>query len=266
MKKSVVNLFTVGIVSSLLFTGFGTVAAQTTSNSIIQSVKSSGVLNVGFEGTYPPFNYMNNKYQFARFDVDISNAIAHQLGVKTAFVPGLWATLIGGLKANKFEIICAEMAVTPARKQQVDFTNPYEISGAVILTRKNTNDIHNLAALKGKRVGVVGGTLFQKVADSVKGAEVHLYTTTPTMEQDLVDGRIDAFIDDKSSEEYVIHHDKLPIKIASGLVDKYDIAMAVQKGHPHFLAAVNKALATIKKNGTYNKIYKKWFGALPNGN
>ena len=91
---------------------------------VMKRINDSGVFRVGFEGTYPPFNYQNEAGEFTGFDVDISKEIAKRLEVDVEFVTSKWAGLKGGLNADKFDTIIAQMTVTEERKESVDFTDP----------------------------------------------------------------------------------------------------------------------------------------------
>lgn len=230
---------------------------------VLDRVKDSKVLRVGFEGTYPPFNFLDDNKKFNGFDVDISNEIARRLDVKTKFIATKWDGLIGGLKADKFDIIIAQMSITDERKKSVDFTDPYVVTGSVLITRKDQSDISKLEQIKGKNVGVGGGTTFEEVARSVDGANVHLYKTVNEYIQDLINGRLDVIINDQLLMSYNIQKENLPIKIVSDIVNKDSIGMAVKKGNDEFVKELNKALTDMKADGTYNKIYKNWFGTEP---
>ena len=211
----------------------------------------------------PPFNFLDDNDEFQGFDVDISNEIAERLGVKANFIATKWDGLIGGLKADKFDIIIGQMTVTEERKKSVDFTDPYVITGSVLVTREDTNDITKLEDIKGKKVGVGGGTTFEEVANSVEGADVKLYKAVSDYIQDLTNERLDVIINDQLLISYNIKENKLPIKIASDIVNKDEIGMAVNKGNEDFIKKVNTALTEMKDDGTYNEIYKKWFGTEP---
>lgn len=226
-------------------------------------IEKTKVLNVAFEGTYPPFNFMNDSNEFQGFDVDISNEIAKRLGVEANFIATKWDGLIGGLKANKFDIIIGQMTVTEERKKSVDFTDPYVVTGSVLVTREETNDISKLEDIKGKKVGVGGGTTFEEVANSVDGAEVKLYKSVSDYLEDLKNERLDVIINDQLLISYNIKENNLPIKIASDIVNKDEIGMAINKGNEDFVKKVNTALSNMKADGTYNEIYKKWFGTDP---
>ncbi|WP_366924298.1 transporter substrate-binding domain-containing protein [Metallumcola ferriviriculae] len=229
----------------------------------LDRVKESGVLRVGFEGTYQPFNFLDDNNEYAGFDVDVANELAKRLGVKAEFTATKWESLIGGLKADKFDAIIAQMTITEERKKSVDFTDPYVVTGSVLLTREDTNDITKLEDLKGKKVGVGGGTTFEEIARSVEGSEVVLYKAVSDYIQDLVNGRLDVIINDQLLMSYNIKEEGLPIKIASDIVRKDELGMAIKKGNPEFVQALNENLAAMVKDGTYAEIYKKWLGSEP---
>lgn len=230
---------------------------------VADRVADSKVIKVAFEGTYPPFNFLNDKDEFQGFDVDISNEIAKRLGVKAEFIATKWDGLIGGLKADKFDIIIGQMTVTEERKKSVDFTDPYVVTGSVLVTRDDTNDITELPDIKGKKVGVGGGTTFEEVANSVEGADVKLYKAVSDYIQDLTNKRLDVIINDQLLMNYNIKENNLPIKVTSDILNKDEIGMAVNKGNEDFVEKVNQALKEMKKDGTYKEIYKKWFGTDP---
>lgn len=229
----------------------------------LQRVKTSGTLRVGFEGAYPPFNFLNEKKQFDGFDVDVANEIARRLGVRAEFVATQFEALIGGLDADKWDIVIAQMSITDKRKQQVDFTDPYVVTGGVIIVRDDEPGYTTLADLKGKRVGAGSGTTFEEVATRA-GAQVTTYKSVNQYVQDLEVKRLDAIINDRITMGYLIKSRNLPIKISStDLVSRDVIGMAVKKNNADFVAAVNTALDGMKRDGAYNALYRKWFGIEP---
>lgn len=111
MKKSIVLSIVALLVMSLIAgCGFG-------EDKVLDRMEKTKVLNVAFEGTYPPFNYLDDNGDLTGFDVDISNELAKRLGVKANFITSKWEGLIGGLKADKFDIIIGQMTVTEERKK-----------------------------------------------------------------------------------------------------------------------------------------------------
>lgn len=256
----------VSFVAAVLFVVVALVAAGCGgSQSVLQRVEKSGVLRVGFEGTYPPFNFVNDQKQYDGFDVDISTELAKRLGVRPEFVATKWDGLIGGLQADKFDIIIAQMSITDERKKAVDFTDPYVVTGAVLICRQDDNRFHQLSDIKGTKVGVGAGTTFEHLARSVPGADVHTYEAFNDYLQDLMNGRLDVIINDSLLAGYTIKHGNLPVKICSDLLDTDTIGMAIKKGNTDFVNKVDQILAQMKQDGTYDQIYEKWFGTKPLG-
>lgn len=257
---SIISIFTLVVLSAC---GGKEEASGSGNNSVLDRIEESKVLKVGFEGTYPPFNYLNDDEKYDGFDVDISKEIAKRLGVKAEFVATKWDSLLGGLKADKFDIIIGQMTVTEERKKSVDFTDPYVVTGSVLVTRKDTNDIKLLEDIKGKNVGVGGGTTFETVAKSVDGANVKLYKSVNDYITDLMNNRLDVIINDQLLMSFNIKEKDLPIKVTSDILNKDEIGMAIKKDNEDFVKNVNSILTEMKEDGTYNEIYKKWFGTEP---
>jgi cystine transport system substrate-binding protein len=262
-KRFLLSLVFLIIVGMLAGCGSSEKTGGSKSESGLDRVKDSKVLRVGFEGTYPPFNFLNDDQKYDGFDVDISKEIAKRLGAETEFVATKWESLIGGLKSDKFDIIIAQMTVTEERKKSVDFTDPYVVTGSVLITREDTDGITKLEDIKGKNVGVGGGTTFEEVANSVNGANVKTYKAVNDYIADLMNKRLDVIINDQLLMSYNIKENNLPLKVSSDIVNKDEIGMAIQKDNEDFVKEVNQILGDMKEDGTYSGIYKKWFGTEP---
>lgn len=239
-------------------------AASADAGEVLTRIEESGTLKVGFEGTYPPFNYQDDSGEFVGFDVDISKEIAERLGVEADFITSKWSGLIGGINADKFDIIIAQMTITEERLESVDFTDPYVVTGAVVVTHNETDDIEGLEDLDGKKVGAAAGTSFADVAESAEGADVNLYEGGfSTYVNDVVNKRLDALINDSLVMGYNIQESGHPIKITSDLLSRDENAMAIKQGNEDFVEKVDAALAEIKDDGTYDEIFRKWFDMDP---
>ena len=81
----------------------------------LAQVKEKGVLRFALSGQYPPFNFVNENNQLTGFDVEIGAEIGRRIGVKGTPISTAWDGIIAGLLANKYELICGSMAITPAR-------------------------------------------------------------------------------------------------------------------------------------------------------
>ncbi|MFT9846777.1 ABC transporter substrate-binding protein [Aneurinibacillus sp. REN35] len=230
---------------------------QAEGSGVLEKVKSAGVMNVGIEGAYPPFNYFNNKNELEGFDVDITNEIAKRMGIKANFVATPWDTIIGGLLSKKYDMILSSMAITEERLKKVDFTEPYYHTGAQLFAPSSSN-ITDPTKINGKRVGVSIGTTFEKKANEL-GAEMVTYKNDLLAFQDLANGRIDGVITDKGVGARMIKEKGYPFKPIGDMLYKDKAGIALNKKEEAFKNELNKHLKDMLEDGTYEKISKKWF-------
>ncbi|WP_027212117.1 amino acid ABC transporter substrate-binding protein [Burkholderia sp. WSM2232] len=226
-------------------------------------IKSSGVFRIGTEGTYAPFTYHDESGKLTGFDVEIGTQIAQRLGVKPQFVEGKWDGLIAGLDVNRYDAVINEVAVTDARKAKYDFSDPYITSHAVLIVRSDNTTIKTFGDLKGKKSANTLTSNFGKIAVA-HGAEVIPVQGFNESIDLLTAGRVDATVNDSLSFlDFKKHKPNAKVKIAaldtSGESSDKS-AVLIRKGSPELVAAINKALADMKKDGTYAKISQKYFG------
>ncbi|ACC70713.1 amino acid ABC transporter substrate-binding protein [Paraburkholderia phymatum] len=252
-------------IRSLLLIGLLQVATATAAFAAddLAKIKSAGALKIGTEGTYAPFTYHDASNQLTGFDVEIGRAIAQKLGVKAEFIEGKWDGLIAGLDANRYDAVINEVAVTDARKQKYDFSEPYIVSHAALIVRSDNSSIKGFDDLKGKKSANTLTSNFGKIA-AAHGAEVVPVQGFNESIDLLTSGRVDATVNDSLSFlDFKKHKPDAKVKIAAveTASDSSDhSAVLIRKGNPELQAAINKALAEIKADGTYAKISEKYFG------
>lgn len=229
---------------------------------LLATAKARGTLRVAMEGTYPPFNFKDQKTgELAGYDVDVAKLLAAKLGLKPEFVSTEWAAILAGLGAGKYDVIISQVGITPKRLEAFDFSEPYTYSSPQLMVRKDEKAHYaSLADLKGKRVGVGQGSVFEQQAKAAGGIEVKSYPAAPENLQDLAVGRIDAALNDSLMVAYLLSNSKLPVKAGArvGAIERMGIPF--KKGNPEFKAALNKALAEAGADGSLKKISVKWFG------
>lgn len=230
---------------------------------LLDSAKARGTLRIAMEGTYPPFNFKDQKTgELAGYDVDVARLLAAKLGLKPQFVSTEWAAILAGLGAGKYDVIISQVGITPKRLEAFDFSEPYTYSSPQLIVRRDERATYaSLADLKGKKVGVGQGSVFEQQARAVPGITVKSYPAAPENLQDLAFGRIDAALNDSLMVAYLLSNSQLPIKAGArvGAIERTGIPF--QKGNPQFKAALNKALAEAAADGSLKKISVKWFGA-----
>nr|WP_086066531.1 amino acid ABC transporter substrate-binding protein [Bordetella genomosp. 8] len=224
-------------------------------------IKSAGTIKIGTEGTYAPFSY-HDASGLTGFDVEIGRAIAQRLGVKPEFVEGKWDGLIAGLDVRRYDAVINQVGINDTRKAKYDFSTPYIASQAVLIVRDNNTAIKSFDDLKGKRSANTLTSNFGKLAQKY-GAEVVPVQGFNDAIELLLSGRVDATINDNLSFlDFKKHKPDARVKaVASDKSAEYsESGVLMRKGNPELVAAVNKALADIKADGTYKKISVKYFG------
>lgn len=227
---------------------------------LLDEVKQRGILRIAVEGTYPPFNYREDG-KLTGFDVEIAEGLAAKLGLKPEFTTTEWSGILAGLQAGKYDVIVNQVAATELRRQTFDFSEPYVVSSPQLVVRTSeTRALKTAADLKGKKIGVGQGTNYAELARGIAGAEVKVYPGATEYLQDLASGRIDVALNDSLLIPYLAAKTKLPVKAGAPLGQVESNAIPFRKGNPKFKAALDKALADMKADGSFARISAKWFG------
>lgn len=222
---------------------------------------SAQVLRVGSDVAYPPFEYVDEATgEYVGFDMDIIREIGRRLGMDVQVINVAWEGIIPGLLSGHYDVIISAMTITNERAQAVDFSDPYFATGQVILVRADDDRIKEPADLKGKRVAVQIGTTGHFAAERIEGAVVEHYPLTPEAILALKLGRADAVVLDElvALEEVRANPGQVKVVGTPFTIEYYGIA--IRKGNPDLLRAINLALAQMKADGTYDEIYDRWFG------
>ncbi len=226
-----------------------------------------GFLTVGSDIAYPPFEYTDEKTgEYTGFDIDLMTEIANRMGLKAKFVNTAWDGIIPGLLSDKYDVICSAMTITEERAKQVDFSDPYFEAKQVILTKADNTEIQDVDDLNGKVVAVQQGTTGDFAAQRLKDEkgiqlEIKRFEGTPEALMAVQKGDADAAIID-NFVAYIAAKENPDIYrvIESNEFAPEYYGIAVNKDNPALLEKINEVLKEIKEDGTYDKIYNKWFG------
>jgi cystine transport system substrate-binding protein len=246
----------------LAVAGAALVSASVHAADLLDTAKARGTLRIALEGTYPPFNFKDPKTgQLTGYDVDVARLVTAKLGLKPEFVTTEWTSILAGLGAGKYDVIISQVNITPKREQAFDFSQPYTYSTPQLIVRRNERISYTrLDDLKGKKVGVGQGSIFEQQAKAAGGIEVKSYPAAPENLQDLAFGRIDAALNDSLMVGYLLKSSQLPIRAGArvGAVERTGVAF--QKGNPKLHAAIDKALEAVRADGSLKAASVKWFG------
>jgi arginine transport system substrate-binding protein len=156
----------------------------------------------------------------------------------------------------------AGMDITPEREKQVLFTTPYYDNSALFVGQKGK--FTGIDQLKGKRVGVQNGTTHQKfITDKHPEITTVPYDSYQNARLDLQNGRIDAVFGDTAVVTEWLKSDAKLAAVGDKVTDKdyfgTGLGIAVRQGNTELQQKFNAALEKVKKDGTYQTIYSKWF-------
>jgi polar amino acid transport system substrate-binding protein len=241
-----------------------TTAASATTTTGAAEVKTveAGKLTVGSDTSFPPMESMNGTVAEG-FDVDLMAAIAQKMGLEMVFKTEIFDTLIPTLKAGgKFDIIASAMTITDERKKEIDFSDPYIDSNQSIAVMKSTG-IEQRSDLAGKKIGVQSGTTGEAWAtENLKDSTIVPFDTATKAFSALQAGNVAAVVNDLPVSADIVKKDPAKgMEIIEEIPTGEQYGFGISKSNPGLLAAVNKALAELKSDGTYKTIYDKWFGA-----
>jgi arginine/ornithine transport system substrate-binding protein len=220
------------------------------------------------EGAYAPFNFVTPDGELAGFDVDIAKALCAEMKADCTLVKQDWDGMIPALLARKYDAIIASMSITEERKQKVDFTDKYQQTPARLVAKKGAGIQVTPEGLKGKKIGVQRETIHDKFATDNWGeiAEVVRYGTQDEANLDAVAGRVDLLLADSAalSEGFLKTDAGKDLEfIGPDYTDPKwfgpGAGIAVRKQDKDLTEQLNKAIAAIRANGTYDAIAKKYF-------
>jgi len=224
-----------------------------------------GKLTVCTHLPYKPFQYKDGT-KVVGFDVDLLDLVAKDLGLEQDVVNIEWAQVTSGaaFQAKKCDMGMGAMTITKERQAAISITEPYMDATQVLMTKKDSG-IKSLADLRGKKLGAQADTTGKKYADD--NAAANGYTVIPfndlaLQENNVKSGRVDAAINDNG-----VLFDYAKTNPTTKVVKEFETGeqygLMAQKGNTAMITVINEVLAAAKKDGSYNTIYKKWFGSEP---
>jgi polar amino acid transport system substrate-binding protein len=223
-----------------------------------------GRLIAGSDTAYPPFEFIEDG-EVKGFDVDLLAAIAEKMGLESEFKSYNFDALIVGLQGGtEFDLIASAMTITEERAQQVDFSDPY-IDSNQSLTVREDSDFETLAELEGAKIGVQSGTTGEEFTRNnlPEGATVVPFENILQAMQALQAGEVDGVVNDLPISADIVLDESRELKIVEELITNEQYGFAFNQDNPGLRDAVNDALAELKSDGTYDDIYRKWFGETP---
>jgi ABC-type amino acid transport substrate-binding protein len=264
--KRVIGLLTA---VALLAAGVVPVAAQQLTGTL-EKISQSGVLTIGTRTGSPPFAYVNAKNEWVGFSIDLVDelvkpAIERKVGkpIKVEKKESTPPTRIPLLTSNAVDLIAGTMTDTRTRRESVDFSVTFFVTGAQFLVKKGS-PIKGIQNIDGKRIAAQqGSTNARIIREKAPKAQLREFPDQPAAFQALLQGQVDAYTNDGIQ--------LAGLKVKAPNPGQWDVVgdffsyepygMAMRKGDADFRAVVNAGLMEGIESGKYFEIYDKWFGA-----
>ena len=251
--------------------------------STLEGIIQRGELRIGLEVGYMPFEMIDKRSGLRQkeirhggfrrkgrqlslmgFDIDMGIEMAKALGVKPVFVDTLWPSIIPALNLGRFDIIFGGMSVTEARKEKVDFADPFMTVGqTVLLNAKHTETVQSYKDLNDSKFIVVskpGTTGEEAVQRLIPKATYETADTEIEGAMRVLEGTADAFVYDfPFNAVFRALNPSNQLVFLDEPFTKEPIAWAIRKNDPDFMKFLNDFLARMKADGRFDQIYFKWF-------
>jgi len=224
-------------------------------------------IRIASEGARPPYNYLENN-ELAGFEIDLGRALCQHMNVTCHFVVQDWDALIPGLLDHQYDAIMAAMEISDEAREKIAFSDPYaRMPSAFVAARKSEFKDLTPAGLADKAIGVVSGGAHQVyVEDIYNKSDIHTFPTLEDAILDLAEGRVDVVMGDKDEVTDFLDKNKEgqccrmiadvprdPAYFGEG------IGIGLRKEDKDLKSMFDKALASLKADGTFAKIRGKYF-------
>lgn len=223
------------------------------------AVLADGVLNVGTNAEFPPFEYVDDNGEPDGFDIALIKAIGEKLGVEVQVENMEFDALVASI-GRKIDVAIAGMTITEERQETVDFSNPYYMAVQYVILPEGS-EIATEKDLEGKAIGVQLGTTGDFIAEEIADADVSQYNKALDAVNDLVNGRLDCVIVDKNPALVFASRFEGQITAVDG--DQFNFepeeyAISLPKGDTALAEAINAALKEIMEDGTFDTLVTEY--------
>jgi arginine/lysine/histidine/glutamine transport system substrate-binding and permease protein len=220
-------------------------------------------LRVATEPAFPPFEFQGKDGELQGFSFDLMNAIGTSANFKVDFQSLPFDGIIPALQGKTVDAAISSITITQERAKTISFSRPYFKAGLAIAIRADNQNITGFNNLKNKKIAVQIGTTGAAKAKNISGVQIRSFDSAPLALQELLNGNVDAVINDAPVTLYAINTGNLKgIKVVEQLLTEEFYGIATDQDSP-YLALINNGLDRVLGNGTYSKIYQKWFKTEP---
>ncbi len=229
----------------------------------VSAAALSETLVMGSNLSFPPFDTIDDSGAPAGFDIEIGKLIAEKMGMDFFVEDMAFDGLVLALESGKIDMVIAAMTITEARKEKVNFSDPYYVASQKVIVPVGYEGVASLDDLKDKVVAVQEGTTGHILCTEtleMPEAQVVSFRNAADAVLELLAGRVDAVVLDAAPADVFVARSEGKLAIVEGIeMEDEFYGIAIAKDNEALLAAANEVLAEIKENGEYEELIAKWF-------
>ncbi|WP_078380063.1 transporter substrate-binding domain-containing protein [Sutcliffiella halmapala] len=229
-----------------------------------ERIKESGKIVVGTEGLYFPVTYFDeNTQELTGFDVEVAKELGKRLGLEVGFKTMEFDGLLPALRNGQIDVAANDFTITEERLEKFDFTIPIKHSfGSALVRESDSSGIDTVEDLQGKKVGGSATSNYSDFARS-QGAEVVVYTGSDTVLPEIINGRVDATLNDYLVLIQTLKQFNKPgLKLAENVKFEPNVgAIVMQKDSTELKNQLDKVLQEMIDDGSIKEIALEFFGA-----
>lgn len=225
-------------------------------------VREAGVLRVGMDASFPPFEAVAPDGSLVGFDVELAREVSRRLDLEPQFVANLpYDGLYDALTAQRVDVVVSALVVNPARTADFSYSTPYFDAGEVLVLPQGEHTIHGMVDVHGHRLAVALGTQgdqeARRWARRLTDLTVVQHQTPAHALRAVETGELDvALVDHVSALQAIGAGYNLTIVEEPVVTVPY--AVAVQRDSQRLLRAINEALEAMDDDGTMDRLVAKW--------
>lgn len=236
----------------------------------LDSIKEAGVLHIGDDFTFDPYEYMDDDGNPTGYDFEIWQKIAEDLGVELEYDDLAFSGIFAGLEAGKYDVAACSCSITAERMEQYSFCHPVASSEFCIVKRVDDDSISEVEDLSGKTVGAQLGASPETAAEEFSAqlkeaggegiAEIKEYDLSTNAFLDLMNGNIDAVCESYVVCKQEVDANEGALEIVGSVSKPVYASFAFRKTDKELLDYVNSEIIKFKEDGTLAELQEKYFG------
>jgi ABC-type amino acid transport substrate-binding protein len=223
-----------------------------------------GTLSIGTYFVNPPFEYVSGGQRIG-FEVDLMNEIAARLSLAPVFVDTEWETILQQMQAGRYDCIVGGITITPERQRLLAWSTPYMTTTlSLVIDGGRSPNMRRMADFRNASVGVQAATTDYDIAirmqrkGEIGSVKVYPFARIQDAMVDLAAGRITAVMKVYPVAAWLARQTPGLVIAAQVPDDPQPLGIGFRHDQPELLAAVNRTLTDLQRDGSYARLAQKW--------